>query len=79
MKTISLKLPEALDMKLTALIRRQGGSKSAIVRAALEAYIARESEAAQGSVLEAAQDLCGCLEGPADLSTNPNRLDGYGQ
>lgn len=77
MKTISLKLPEALDTKLAAFTIRQGGSKSAIIRAALEAYLDRED--AQGSVLEAAQDLCGCLEGPEDLSTNPNRLDGYGQ
>lgn len=30
------------------------------------------------SVLEAAGDLTGCVEGPTDLSTNPAYLRGYG-
>ncbi len=79
MKTVSLKLPELLDAKLTTLIRKRGTSKSAIIREALEEYLSREGEPSPGSFLELAQDLCGCVEGPVDLSTNQDHLDGYGQ
>ena len=78
-KTVSLKLPELLDAKLTTLIRKRGTSKSAIIREALEEYLSREGEPSPGSFLELAQDLCGCVEGPVDLSTNQDHLDGYGQ
>jgi Arc/MetJ-type ribon-helix-helix transcriptional regulator len=79
MKTVSLKLPDALDGRLSVFIRKRKVSKSAVIREALEAYLAREGEAAPNSFLEAARDLCGHIDGPADLSTNPKHLDGYGQ
>lgn len=78
-KTISLKLPEPLDARLTTLIQKRGMSKSAIIREALEEYLSREGEPNPGSFLELAQDLCGCVEGAVDLSTNQGHLDGYGQ
>ncbi len=31
------------------------------------------------SVLEAAGDLIGAVEGPGDLSTNPKYMEGFGQ
>ncbi len=79
MKTVSLKLSEALEAQLTALIRQRGTSKAAVVRAALEAYLTREGTPAGASVLDAVRDLCGCVEGPVDLSTRQEALDGYGQ
>ena len=79
MKTVSLKLSEALDAQLTALIRQRRTSKAAIVRAALEAYLTREGTPTGASVLDVVQDLCGCVEGPVDLSTRRDALDGYGQ
>ena len=79
MKTVSLKLSEALDAQLTALIRQRRTSKAAIVRAALEAYLTREGTPAGASVLDLVQDLGGCIEGPFDLSTQRETLDGYGQ
>ena len=79
MKTISLKLPDALNGKLNALTRKRRVSKSVVIREALEAYLAREDEADPNSFLESARDLCGCVDGPTDLSTNPNHLGGYGQ
>ena len=79
MKTVSLKLPDALDSKLTALIRKRQMSKSAVIREALEAYLAREDEADPNSFLEAARELCGIVDGPSDLSTNSTYLDGYGR
>ncbi len=79
MKTVSLKLPDDLDVRLTALIRKRKISKSMVIREALEAYLAREDEADPNSFLESAYGLCGSVDGPADLSTNPKYLDGYGQ
>ena len=48
MKTVSLQLSETLDAQLTALIRQRGTSKAAVVRAALEDYLARQ-EASGGA------------------------------
>lgn len=79
MKTVSCTLSETLNAQLTTLIRRRGTSKAAVVRAALEAYLAREGTPAGASVLDLVQDLGGCVEGPVDLSTQRDALDGYGQ
>lgn len=79
MKTVSLQLSEALEAQLTALIRQRRTSKAAVVRAALEAYLTREGTPAGASVLDVVQDLCGYVEGPVDLSTRRDALDGYGQ
>jgi predicted DNA-binding protein len=79
MKTVSLKLPDALDGRLSVFIRKRKVSKSVVIREALEAYLARESEAEPNSFLEAARDLCGHVDGPVDLSTTPKHLDGDGQ
>ena len=79
MKTVSVQLSEALEAQLTALIRQRRTSKAAVVRAALEAYLTREGTQADASVLDVVQDLCGCVEGPVDLSTRRDAWDGYGQ
>jgi Arc/MetJ-type ribon-helix-helix transcriptional regulator len=79
MKTVSLKLSDALEARLAALIRRRRTSKAAVVRAALEAYLMQEGTPAGASVLDVVQDLGGCVAGPVDLSTRRDALDGYGQ
>ena len=38
-----------------------------------------KSDTLETSFLEAAHQFIGCLEGPGDLSTNPQYMDGYGQ
>jgi hypothetical protein len=79
MKTVSLKLPDALDVKLSVFIRKRKVSKSVVIRDALEAYLTQEDEVDPISFLESARDLCGSVDGPEDLSTNPKHLVGYGQ
>lgn len=75
MKTVSFKVTEELDKALTDLARLRKSSRSALVREALAAFeVERER-----SVTVAAGRLVGSLEGPADLSTNPRRMDGYGK
>jgi predicted transcriptional regulator len=75
LKTVSFKLSEELDEALTDLARLRKSSRSALVREALAAFeIGRER-----SVTAAAGRLVGSLEGPADLSSNPRHMRGYGK
>ena len=80
MKVLSLKLPEQLDRKLSAVVKRRGMRKSVVVREALERYVDESREIRKGSFLDLAGDLVGCVkDAPADLSCNPKHLDGYGR
>lgn len=67
--TISLKVPETLAIRLEAIARRRGVSKSTLIRSALEAYLQTAGSEAPGSALAQAADLTGVLSGPKDLST----------
>jgi hypothetical protein len=78
MKTLSLKLPEAVAIRLAAAARKRNQSKSAVVRAILVERLAKEESAAEGSCLELAADLAGCVAGPRDLSTHEKHMRGYG-
>jgi hypothetical protein len=79
LKTISLKLHEELDSRLTAVARRRGQRRSAVVREALAAFLDASGGATGRSCLELVSDLAGCVEGPRDLSCNVNHLRGYGK
>ncbi|MCC6123421.1 MAG: ribbon-helix-helix protein, CopG family [Pirellulales bacterium] len=79
MKTISLKLPEALDSKLSAAARRSKRTKSAVVREVLEDYLNGTAPAKKVSCYDLTADLCGIFDGPPDLSTNKNYMEGFGQ
>ncbi len=80
MKSLSVKLPPVLEAKLRVVARERHMSKSDVVRAALEAYFARDGKPRKLSFLELAGDLVGCLKGgPRDLSTNPKYMRGFGR
>ena len=80
MKTLSLKVPESLDRKLSAVVKRRHMAKSDVVREALEQYLDESQEVRAGSFLELAGDLVGCVkDAPSDLSINPKHLSGYGR
>ena len=80
MKTVSLKLPVQLDARLAGIARRRGGAgKSALIREALERFVAADAEVRAGSLLEALADLGGSVRGPADLATNPKHMEGFGR
>lgn len=74
MRTVSFRLTAELDRTISKLARSRKSTRSAVVREALEAF-AREGG---GSVTALAEDLAGCIEGPADLSTAPKHMHGYG-
>jgi len=79
MKTLSLKLPDEVDARISAIARRRRSNKSEVVRNALDAYLAKETTPLKGSALDLAGDLVGSLEGPGDLSHHDECMRGYGE
>jgi len=79
MKTLTVKVPEELDLQLEAIAARRGESKSNLIRAAIEHVVAADEEVTPNSCLDLAKDLAGCVEGPRDLSHNKRHFKGYGQ
>ena len=79
MKTISLKLSETLDSRLNGVAKLRDTSKSEIIREAIESFLGDQQTATQLSFQQAAGELLGSLDGPADLASNPKHLKGYGR
>lgn len=75
MKTLTVKIPEDLDEKISAIAKRRKTSRSAVVRAALETI----GENEQPTFGELARRFRGILEGPGDLSTNKRYFEGFGK
>jgi predicted DNA-binding protein len=76
MKTLTMKLPEALLAWLEKEARRANRPKSALVRDILQ----RHQHDQPQSALELAADLCGCVRsGKRDLSRNKRYLKGFGR
>jgi len=76
MKSLSLKLPDGLSVRLERATKKRGQTKSELVRTALEQFLNGERPI---SALELAGDLVGPVKGPGDLSTNPKYMEGFGK
>jgi hypothetical protein len=76
MKTLSVKVPEDLDLKLTAVAAKRRETKSALIRAALDHLVKSSEAVTPNSCLDLAKDLIGSVEGPSDLSHNSKYLKG---
>ncbi|MDF0642691.1 MAG: ribbon-helix-helix domain-containing protein [Nitrospira sp.] len=79
MKTLSLKLDDALYARVLAAAKQRGTTQSDVVRDAILARLAPRRGAVVGSALDLAKDLAGCVTGPADLSTDKTHLRGFGR
>ena len=79
MKTLSLKLPESLIVKLDSTAKKRGESRSALIREAIETFISEADYIKKGTCLDLAKDLVGSLKGPVDLSSNKKHMLGYGR
>jgi hypothetical protein len=79
MSTVSLNLQPGLDRALAELAKSRALSKSALIREALEWYIAFAKHPAEGSFLALAKDYAGCVDGPPDLSSGAGHLGSYGR
>jgi Arc/MetJ-type ribon-helix-helix transcriptional regulator len=77
-KTITVKLPRPLAARLSAKVKKQQSTQSAVVRDALEQYLV-DDDSRGPSFLDLARDLAGSVEGPEDLSSNKKHLRGYGR
>lgn len=79
MNTLTIKIPQELEMAVAQASAREHVSKSELVRRALDAYLRQRGSAAP-SALDLAGDLVGCFSGgPADLSSNPDHLSSFGR
>lgn len=80
MKIRSIKLTQTQQDALRKAATAKGVSDSFMVREALDAYLLEPSRASSPrSAADAAAHLIGSLDGtPADLSTNPKYLKGFG-
>jgi hypothetical protein len=79
-KTLTVRLPDALVSQINAESRRRNISKSDVVR---ERLGAPATQAGSPATLDAIADLIGSVDGlPSDLSANTKkylRLTGYGR
>jgi ribbon-helix-helix CopG family protein len=77
LRTISVKLPEGLALRLRQVVGRRGVTQSEVIREALEAHLAAPSP---GSCLDLVGDLAGSVRGgPRDLSSSRRHLKGFGR
>ena len=79
MKTISLKVPEAMDARLTAIAKQTGKTKSEVAREALELFFQNGHQKRAVSAYDLSQDLAGSVRGPGDLSSNKKYMRSYGR
>lgn len=76
MKTITVRLPETLATWLLRRARALGRPQSDLVREALQ----RVREGKSGVTChDLFADVCGVIDGPKDLSTNPKHRSGFGE
>lgn len=79
MKTVSLRLPDELLAKVTALARRRNVSKTAVIRDALESFVDGNTADEGASAFDLSSDLIGSLDCPRDLSRNKRHMQEYGR
>ena len=80
MKDLTVKLPDALDRRLSRFVESgQFASKSEVVRQAIEFYLRAQPRTDDRSAAVVARKWIGISHGPADLSVNPACLDDFGK
>lgn len=81
MKTISVKLPDELAIRLEKRAKRLGVSKSAILRDSVEKTLQQgDTVEEEPSAYDLMKDGFGCVNsGVGDLATNPKHMEGFGR
>jgi Arc/MetJ-type ribon-helix-helix transcriptional regulator len=78
--TITCKIPEKMDAELESIIEKRAISKSEFVRQAIERELEEQKKAVELSAYDLMKEACGIIKGgPADLSTNPKHMKGFGR
>ena len=76
-KLHTFEFPPELEARLRSYAEQTGETKSSIVREAVAAYLAQRPPV-NASAYDLVADLAGSVEGPGDLSYNPEHFEGYG-
>ncbi len=79
MKTLTLRVDEALYAKVSSMAKRRKATRSEVVREALNVCFEKDGASPKESALELANDLAGTVAGPSDLSVNKIHLKGFGR
>lgn len=81
MKTLSIKLPDELAVRLEKRAKRLRTSKSALVRESLEKALGPAEVVEDApSAYNLMKDGFGCIDsGVGDLSSNPKHMEGFGR
>jgi hypothetical protein len=69
-------ISEKLDGRLDMMARQAKVPKGRFVRKALEQAVRKHR--VSGTAFDLVSKLCGSLNGPPDLTTNPKYLEGFG-
>lgn len=78
MATVTCKIPDELDARLMSVARDKRISKSAVLREALEFRLRANFRENAPRAYDLVKRLCGSLQGPCDLSTNPKYMKDLG-
>lgn len=78
MQSMSVHLPDPLVDRVVARAQEQGISLDELVEQALDTFLQVQQHSNE-SFQSKAMKYAGCLEGPADLSSNPAYLEGFGE
>ena len=80
MERINIRVESPLKQKLEIEATKQGVSPSAIVRKALEEHFGRQAPPENCLQLAERLGILGSIKGlPADLTTNPGYMEGFGR
>ncbi len=80
MRTISLKLPDALVVQLESEAKARRVTKSELIREGLQAVLRRHPVSRKPSCYDLARDLAGSIKGlPEDLAINPKYMKDFGR
>ena len=78
MRTISVKLPDALLAQLASAAKARRVTRSSLVRESLEKGL--HEQPSRASCYDLARDLAGTVKGlPKDLAGNPKYMKGFGR
>lgn len=79
MKTLKIRLDEALYARVLSMSKRRKTTRSEVVREALYVYFEKGNGSSKGSAFELAHDLAGTVAGPTELSVKKIHLKGFGR
>jgi len=79
MTVVTCKLPKNLAAKLERAAKYERRPKQALLREAIEQRLRIKRVVGRVSAYDLVKHLVGTLEGPSDLATNPEHMNGFGE